>query len=233
MPLRAELLSTFQGAVRVVGLLDRFQVAGVIASWWGDSQNDLKTVVARGFLGLVESWEVSILNAMDDKRSKNLAVDHKLVKRLLPQYLSDIEDIQARKIELDTLVKAASDSQEETNVAEDAIEGLSEDELKATKKQLTAVKKELKGLQGEFVEQLQKARLRLDEESARELVMDILSSELRTVLSRYVATQRRLAIAAFEMWWDKYRTTLKAIDDYRDETSHTLQEVLFELGYGA
>jgi len=36
-----------------VGLLDRFQVAGVVATWWGDSQNDLRTITARGFLGLV------------------------------------------------------------------------------------------------------------------------------------------------------------------------------------
>src|SRR5487761_8701 len=80
MQLRADFLSSFQDAVRPVGLLDRFQVAGVIASWWGDTQNDLKTIAAHGFAGLVESWEASILNALEDKASKDAGLDHKLVK---------------------------------------------------------------------------------------------------------------------------------------------------------
>ena len=52
MELRTDLLSTFESAVRPVGLLDRFEVAGVIASWWGETQTDLKTIAARGFVGL-------------------------------------------------------------------------------------------------------------------------------------------------------------------------------------
>jgi len=61
MELRVELLSSFEDAARPVGLLDRFEVAGVIASWWGASQSDLRTIVARGCLGLVTAWESSIL----------------------------------------------------------------------------------------------------------------------------------------------------------------------------
>jgi len=90
MQLRVDLLSSFQDAVRPVGLLDRFQVAGIIASWWGDTQNDLKTIAARGFMGLVESWEASILNAIEDKASDEAAIDHKLVKFLLLEYLAAI-----------------------------------------------------------------------------------------------------------------------------------------------
>ncbi len=51
MKARAHLLGSFERAVEPVGLLDRFQVSGVVATWWGDVQNDLKTVTARGFLG--------------------------------------------------------------------------------------------------------------------------------------------------------------------------------------
>ena len=52
MELRTDLLSSFEDAARPVGLLDRFEVAGVIASWWGESQTDLRTIAARGCLGL-------------------------------------------------------------------------------------------------------------------------------------------------------------------------------------
>jgi len=46
MALRAELLQTFETALRPVGLLDRYKVAGVIASWWDDYQYDLRTLAA-------------------------------------------------------------------------------------------------------------------------------------------------------------------------------------------
>ncbi|CAG0960503.1 hypothetical protein ARNL5_00874, partial [Anaerolineae bacterium] len=55
MKARAELLSTFEQALGPVGLLDRFQVAGVVASWWGDVQNDLGAAAAHGFVGLVDA----------------------------------------------------------------------------------------------------------------------------------------------------------------------------------
>lgn len=56
VPLRMELLLSFERALVPVGLLDRFKVAGVIARWWGETQYDLKTLMTRGFVGLVEAW---------------------------------------------------------------------------------------------------------------------------------------------------------------------------------
>src|SRR5690606_6118698 len=76
MSLREQLLLSFEEALRPVGLLDRFRVSGVIATWWGEVQNDLKTIAARGFKGLIEAWETSILTAMEDKKSKDNPLDH-------------------------------------------------------------------------------------------------------------------------------------------------------------
>lgn len=87
--LRAELLASFEAALRPVGLLDRFQVAGVIATWWGEVESDLKTIAARGFAGLVEAWEVSILAAMEDKESKDNPFEHRFVRWLLPEGKAD------------------------------------------------------------------------------------------------------------------------------------------------
>ena len=232
MQLRADLLSSFQDAVRPVGLLDRFQVAGVIATWWGDTQNDLKTITARRFMGLVESWEASILNALDEKASNGNRLDHKLVMRLLPEYLADIDELQANKAGLEATVKAASgggDGDDEDG--EEDSEELSPEELKAARKKLSAVRKQLKGLQKDFVVQLQKARSELDEASARELVVGILETELRTIVDRYVASHRELVVSALETWWDKYRTTLGMIDQDRDQAAENLRGFLVGLGY--
>src|SRR5262249_23766427 len=40
METRADLLNSFVAALEPLGVLDRFQLAGVIASWWGDIQYD-------------------------------------------------------------------------------------------------------------------------------------------------------------------------------------------------
>ena len=234
MQLRADLLSSFQDAVRPVGLLDRFQVAGVIASWWGDTQNDLKTIAARGFTGLVESWEASILNALEDTASNETATNHKLVKRLLPEYLADIEELQAKKADLEATVKAASggNAEGEEDIEEDT-EDLSEEERKAARKELAAVRKQLKGLQKDFIVQLQTACSKLDETSAQELVTAILAAELRAILDSYVAGQRGLVTLAFETWWDKYRITLGTIERDRDQAAEKLRGFLVGLGYGS
>lgn len=232
MQLRADLLSSFQNAVRPVELLNRFQVAAVIATWWGDTQNDLKTIAARGFTGLVESWEASIINALDDTVADKPGIDHKLVTSLLPEYLAEIQELQAQKSALEAILKAASVSGDDEE-ADGGVEtqDLSEDELKTTKKEHAAVRKELKRLEKDFIAELQKARSELDETSARELVLGVLETELRGILDRYVSDQRDLVVATFEIWWDKYRITLETIEQDREKVDGVFRSYLTKLGY--
>ncbi len=229
MAARAKLLTTFEEALRPVGLLDRFQVSGVVATWWGDVQNDLKTIAARGFLGLIEAWEVSILTAMEDKKSKDNPFDHRLVRRLLPEYLADISELEAKKAELDATIKgaAASDDDEE----EESEEQLSEAEVKSLKKELSGVKKKLKAKEGNFTKRLQEARAALDEDGAKDLALGIVRADLDAILVRYVADHRQHLVAALEVWWDKYRVTLTSIEETRDAAAGKLRGFLSGLGY--
>jgi type I restriction enzyme M protein len=232
MELRAELLSTFQDAVSPVGLLDRFQVAGVIASWWGASQNDLKTIAARGVIGLVESWEARILNAIEDTASNPGSLDHMLVRRLLPEYLEDIDELEARKSALEVTLKGVAGSDEEIEGdAEADPQELAEEELHLTRKELTAVRKQLKALQKEFVAHLQMACSGLNERAARQLVLEVERGELFAILDGYVAVQRDSVVEAFEIWWDKYRITLSAIRQERERAANELSGFLKVLGY--
>lgn len=229
--LRAELLESFETSLRPVGVLDRFKVAGVIATWWGDVQNDLKSIAARGFLGLVEAWETSILTAMEDTRNKDNPLDHRLVRRLLPQYLEDISELEAKKAELDATIKSANKSAADDEDEESEEEGISEEELKAHKSDLKAVKKKLKTLNDNFKKRLTAAREALDEPAALALVTEILRSQLDDILQRYVADHRQQIVAAFEGWWDKYRVTLTSIETERDAAAGKLREFLGGLGY--
>jgi len=203
---RASLLSSFEKAVRPAGLLDQFQVSGVIATWWGDVQNDLKGLAAQGFMGLVESWATSIRSGLEDDEITGNALDHPMTKRLMPQYLADIAECEATKAELDATIKAAQPGEdaEEGEEAGNGYEKLSDENVKTLKRQFGAAKKKLKALTDDFVMQLAAAIQRLDKAAARELVLSILRGQLDGILARYVAGHRHQVVATFEGWWDKY-----------------------------
>ncbi|GHO96292.1 restriction endonuclease subunit S [Reticulibacter mediterranei] len=71
MILRADFLSTFNTALAPVGLLDRYKIAGVIASWWNESQYDLLTIANQGFTGLIASW-ISTIHSMLEEPQENI-----------------------------------------------------------------------------------------------------------------------------------------------------------------
>ena len=235
MKVRAQILSSFETALRPVGLLDRFQVSGVVATWWGDVQNDLRTIAARGFSGLVEAWETSIVTGLEDKKSKQSPLDHRLVKRLLPEYLDELAELEAKKAELDATIKGATTSGDDED-GEDSDGGsedqLSEDELKTLKKQLSEAKSRLKTKEANFTKRLKQARAELNEAAARDLVLGILRADLDAILARYITDHRQKIVAAFENWWDKYRVTLTRIEQDRDAAATRLRGFLGELGYG-
>src|SRR5690554_902836 len=105
--LRNELIGTFTHALEPIGMLDRFAVRGIIAGFWDQNKNEFRTLQARGVLGVVDAWRISILTLLEDDQNKTNPLDHKLVAFLLGNYVAELEDLQARKAELDARIKAA------------------------------------------------------------------------------------------------------------------------------
>ncbi|HSN98865.1 MAG TPA: class I SAM-dependent DNA methyltransferase [Candidatus Nanopelagicales bacterium] len=234
MPLRARFLTSFEKAVRPVGLLDPFQVTGVIATWWGAAQNDLKTLAAHGYTGLVEAWASSIRAALEDDEARENPLEHPLIKKLLPGYVAELGELEAKRAELDAEIKAAQpgeDEEEGEGEGEEGEERRSEEEVKALKKELGAVKKRLKALEGELVKRLEEGVANLAEEGAEALVAGILRESLNGDLERYVTDRRWKVVAAFEGWWEKYQVTLTLITRERDLATRMLQGFLTGLGY--
>jgi type I restriction enzyme M protein len=229
MKLRTALLQSFQEAAEPLGVLGQFDVTGVIASWWGASQNDLKTIAARGFLGLVEAWETSIVAALEDKKTRADALDHKFIRHVMPQYLESLGEVEARRAELDAVIKASEGDEGEGDAP--PTEELSEEELKELKKRRTALGREIKRLQKEFVARLNTARTDLDESAARTLVLTILGAELMSILDGYVNRRLEEVVEAFDSWWRKYQLTLGEITAARNESAQALAKYLETLGY--
>ncbi len=240
MYLRTSLLLSFAQALAPVGLLDRFKVDGVIASWWNEVQYDLRTLAAQGFEGLVDGWVATVRAALEEngEATSGARVDplgHKLVTRLLPEFLAEVQAAEARRAELESQLEATrkggGEEDEEAEPNGEDEETLSEEEIKALKKELAEAKRKAQKLKGELDARLAWRRAELRAEDCQRLALDILRDDLAAHLERYVTAHRQQVIAAVENWWDKYRVTLRAIEAGRDAAVSRLAEFMRELGY--
>jgi len=236
--LRAELLASFSQTLEGIGLLDPFQVRGIVAGFWYQSKYDFLGLMARGSRGVIDAWRTSIVTALEDKASKQSPLEHKLVKFLLSDFVTGLAELEAKKAELDSQLKAAaptkgedSDESDGEADADNEENPIDEAQLKAWKAELTKVKKQLKTQQENFASHLNQAVDGLDEPQAAELLLTILHNDMQAIVVRYIAAQRKQIVAAFENWWDKYRVTLNEIELKRDAAAEALQGFLKGLGY--
>ena len=98
-------------------------------------------------------------------------------------------------------------------------------QIRALKKGLTAVKKQ------HFAAHINAAVDGLSAEQAADLLLTILHNDMRAIVERYIAAQRKAIVAAFENWWDKYQVTLTEIKGKRDAAAQALRGFLRGLGY--
>lgn len=146
--LRNELLASFSGSLEQIGLLDPFQVRGIVAGFWNQTKYDFLTLMARGSHGVVDAWRTSIVTALEDKAKKESPLEHKLVKFLMGSFVDEIEELEAKKVELEAQIKASDASEEEGGEDGEAAEtedddAVDEAQLKAQKKDLDARIKEI------------------------------------------------------------------------------------------
>lgn len=145
--LRNELLVSFSGSLEQIGLLDPFQVRGIVAGFWNQTKYDFLTLMARGSHGVVDAWRTSIVTALEDKAKRESPLEHKLVKFLMGNFVDEIEELEAKKVELEAQIKASDASDEEggedSEAAETEDDVVDEAQLKAKKKDVEAKIKEI------------------------------------------------------------------------------------------
>lgn len=234
--LRNDLLHSFSAAMEPAGVLGRFQVRGIVAGFWEDAKYEFMTLMARGAKGVVDAWRTSILTAMDDDHSKDNPLDHKLVKFLMGDFVEALADLETRKAALDSRIKVgtpeknAGEDGEETEPGSDEA-AVDEAQLKEWKRQVTALKKEIKAKEKGFAQRLAAAVDTLDNTTAAVLLLGVLRSDMQFILERYISAQRLQVVAVFENWWDKYRVTLADIERDRNSAAEILGGFLRDLRY--
>lgn len=118
---RGDMLTSFTQALLPLGVLDRFKLAGVVATWWTDALPDFKTLIENGFAGVIDGWVDAIADAVEDEDNVGPAFDpftHKLVLRIMPDYLQQIDDAKADIARL----KGEKEEFEQSNPPDDADE---------------------------------------------------------------------------------------------------------------
>jgi type I restriction enzyme M protein len=231
MTVRKTLLESFIAGLEPIGLLDRFQLAGVIVRWWNTNQYDLRTLVAYGFTGVIDGWVTTITTAMEDGDAKADPLDHKLVLELLPSYLEELATVEARRAELDAQIRTATATDEDEDDESGDDEALSRAELTPLKRQLAGVKKQQKAVQQEFITKLGKARAELTAVQERDLVLRLAKNDLAIHLDGYVTAHRQQISAAIENWWEKYTVSLRQIEAERAAATTKIADFLRGLGY--
>jgi type I restriction enzyme M protein len=118
---RAEFLDSFVAALSSLGVLDRFKLAGVIATWWTDTLPDFKTLLENGFPGVIDGWVDAIADAVEDDEAAGPAFDpfaHKLARHTMADYLNKIAAALADIARL----KGEKEAFEQRNAPDDADE---------------------------------------------------------------------------------------------------------------
>jgi len=122
MVMRESYLASFEAALLPLGILDRFKVAGILATWWDQARDEIQTISARGFEELVDGWIDLIQDVIEDTETKKTDLvdpfDHKLVVKLLPDYLlqireckQDIAQLTAEKEQFENQTDDGDDSE--------------------------------------------------------------------------------------------------------------------------
>jgi type I restriction enzyme M protein len=229
--LRAEWMKSFAGALSQAAMLDEYEVSGIVASWWGAIQPDVKALMTLGYHGLVEAWVATVLDALGEEKARIDPLDHKVARALLPEYLVGLTELETVLAEQNSRIEAAKEGDEDGEPRDEGLEALDEQTLKSFKKELTATKKKLKQERAAFGEKLSMAAAALADDDSRELVLAAFLADLQREAAVRVSRHRDRVVAVSENWWTKYKTTLKELEASRETNMTALAEYMKDLGY--
>jgi len=202
---RREFIVTIKNALLPVGHLDEFKVAGIFVNWWKDAQYDLRTIISTG-------W------------SRTTIKDEHLIDDEGRKLFADISEKEERIRGLEALLN--KDEEEES---EDE-ESLEIDE-KTAKKEIKNLKSEINSLESRRDAYIEKRRESINDEEVVELVLLKLKEGIDGYLEQYLTELRQQIISIYENWWDKYKVTVREIEEERDLARLKLDGFLGELGY--
>lgn len=219
MKLRLQLLLSFEEAVRPVGLLDRYKTMGVIVSWWEEayeSSADLRRLDSQGFKGLIESWVESIRDAVEDDETKPAdkidPLSHKVVGKLVPEYLQELDQAEAAIATLQQEKEAFEQGEEGDGEAE---EGDAVNVVKELEARMKELKQSIKDAQTRIKVLLGSARKQGSIQYVEKQGQDTTELEQELADLQFQVTPVEVEMAEIEETLKPYREIVKKLSEAR------------------
>lgn len=180
-------------ALDPLGSLDRFKLAGVIATWWSETLPDLKTLVENDFSGVIDGWVDAIGDALEDDEASGPSFDpfaHKLVRSVMADYLDQMASARANMARL----RGEREAFEQRNQPE----GVDEEELEkwSFAKDVERQIRELKATHRDELKELGRLNRSASKGAAKEearLAANHATARLRPILTELEALERVVA----------------------------------------
>jgi type I restriction enzyme M protein len=196
---RARLLASFSQALERVGLLDPFQVRGIVAGFWYQNRSTSSPDGPRRQGRGRSAWRTSIVTALEDKASKKARWSTSWSSFLMSDFVEAITELEAKKAELDSQIKAAeAPRMPRAKTAKPPrprrrpttkrrgrgpAQGLEEGPRRR--------EEAAQGQEDSFRHAHRRCGRRPDARAAAELLLTILHDDMRAIVERYIAAQRK------------------------------------------
>jgi type I restriction enzyme M protein len=256
MNLRGELVESFTTTLSRLGVVDEYDTAGVIADWWMANRYDFKALAAGGYDRVLAGWVHSIeamLAPLDQPNGKKKqpspterrrAMEHPLVKSLIPEYLAELTKAEAAAAEAEASYQAAlaelsaatvesvvedDDEERDDEVGEPSVTAADVEQLRKARAKANKKRNDLQKL---FLQELNStAELKIAAGDSEPHVLAVLHENLSSRLARVVAGGRRELVSIFQCWVEKYSVSLSDLEKADEEAERELRKCLEELGY--
>ena len=224
--LRQQLVEDFTAHMTAAGM-DRFEAAGMAATWWEESFHELQTAASRGWKAAIEAWLTTAEASQDGENAPDLA-DQTAIKLLAGPQLASRAELAAALASLDAQIKA---DEAAVNDAEPDDDGPSPAEIKEMKSERTNAKKNLKAIDASLLATARKALNEMPAATAAPQAIGVLHSRIERLVVGHLADIERGTLAWYDNLVNKYATTLHELETDRDAASTRLNQHLRDLGY--
>lgn len=231
MRLRGSLRDGVTAMVAGVGVLDEDTPSGIVADWWMAHRYDLKVLAAGGCERVLQDWVDSIEAMVEPSAAESSvggratkataterrrAMDHPLVRRLIPAFLTDVT--AADRASTTAKVAAHETAQDTAGAGADA---------GRRKREHLATARQLRELDQRFLPALRAAAERaVAQGTVDKVVLDVLGQDLTDRLDAAVAAGRAELIATFRTWAEKYAVSLADTKHESEEADRDLDALL-------
>ena len=214
---RRQLVQDFTARMVPAGV-ERFDAAGMAATWWEESFFELQTAASRGWKAVIEAWLTTAEASQEDKKAPNLA-DQIAVQLLAAPELAKRSVLTADHARLERKIKTTEDN------------ALTHVEIRKLKSARAKAKKDLKSIDTHLIPVADQALDHLSPADAPAMVIGELRSRIEKLVANHYSKIERRAVGWYDNLVDKYGTTLQELEIERDAAIARLAEHLTGLGY--